>query len=216
MYPLSVRGAGTSAQAAMVWGSDLLVTATALSMVHALGTGGLMYAYGAMNVLAFLFTYYLCPRDRRSEPGGHRAGRCGPGEFAPGTRRLEDPGEGRRIMSEPRLIIFDCDGVLIDSEIVVCRLVSEAFTRLGHPLSLDDVIRRFAGRPEPRDDRRDRGATGAGPSPRVLRRDEGASSPESYATELRAVPGVDETLDATPHAVLRGVEQRPAEARGSA
>ena len=61
MYPLSVRGAGSSAQAAMVWGSDLLVTATALSMVQALGTGGLMWVYGAMNVLAFWFVYRLVP-----------------------------------------------------------------------------------------------------------------------------------------------------------
>ena len=34
MYPLGVRGAGTSAQAAMVWGADLLVTVTALTLVQ--------------------------------------------------------------------------------------------------------------------------------------------------------------------------------------
>ena len=69
MYPLSVRGTGSSAQAAMIWGSDLLVTATALTMVAALGTGGVMWVYGTMNVLAFLFVYRLVPEtaDRSLE-----------------------------------------------------------------------------------------------------------------------------------------------------
>jgi hypothetical protein len=55
MYPLAVRGAGTSAQATMVWGADLLVTATALTLVHALTAGGAMWVYAGMNVLAFFF-----------------------------------------------------------------------------------------------------------------------------------------------------------------
>ena len=42
-------------------------------------------------------------------------------------------------MNAPRLLILDCDGVLIDSEIVVCRLVSEAMTGLGHPLRVGGV-----------------------------------------------------------------------------
>lgn len=47
------------------------------------------------------------------------------------------------------LVIFDCDGVLIDSEILVCRLTSEELTRLGFPIGVDEVIARFAGRAEP-------------------------------------------------------------------
>ena len=61
MYPLSVRGAGSSAQAAMIWGSDLLVTATALSMVSALGTGGLTVVYGLLDVFAFWFVARFVP-----------------------------------------------------------------------------------------------------------------------------------------------------------
>jgi sugar porter (SP) family MFS transporter len=84
MYPLSVRGAGTSAQAAMVWGSDLLVTATALSFVNLLGAGGVMIAYGAMNVLAFLFTWYYVPETAgRSLEEIETSLRAG--EFAPGA-----------------------------------------------------------------------------------------------------------------------------------
>ena len=60
-YPLSVRAAGTSAQAGMVWGSDLLVTATALSLIQALGAGGAMWIYAGLNVLAFLFIWRFVP-----------------------------------------------------------------------------------------------------------------------------------------------------------
>lgn len=61
MYPLSVRAAGTSAQATMVWGSNLVVTASALTLVHSLGTGATMALYGLMNVLAFLFVLRFVP-----------------------------------------------------------------------------------------------------------------------------------------------------------
>jgi sugar porter (SP) family MFS transporter len=61
MYPLAIRGAGTSAQAAMVWGADLLVTVTALSLIHWLTEGGTMLVYAGMNVLAWIFTYRRVP-----------------------------------------------------------------------------------------------------------------------------------------------------------
>lgn len=50
--------------------------------------------------------------------------------------------------ADPELLIFDCDGVLVDSEILVCTAVSEELTRLGYPISPSEVVRRFAGRPE--------------------------------------------------------------------
>ncbi len=43
------------------------------------------------------------------------------------------------------LIIFDCDGVLIDSEIVAARLEAEAATALGLPITAETICRRFAG-----------------------------------------------------------------------
>jgi hypothetical protein len=61
VYPLSVRGAGTSAQAGMVWGADLLVTATALTLVQWIGNSGTMWVYAGMNVLAFLFIWRFVP-----------------------------------------------------------------------------------------------------------------------------------------------------------
>ncbi|MEZ2128157.1 MULTISPECIES: HAD family hydrolase [unclassified Sinorhizobium] len=43
------------------------------------------------------------------------------------------------------LVIFDCDGVLIDSEVVYCAVDAEALTRLGHPTTAADIAKRFAG-----------------------------------------------------------------------
>lgn len=43
------------------------------------------------------------------------------------------------------LIIFDCDGVLIDSEIVAARLEAEAITALGLPMTAQEICTRFAG-----------------------------------------------------------------------
>ena len=44
IYPLRVRAAGTSAQAATVWGANLLLTGTALALIHYLGAGGAIHA----------------------------------------------------------------------------------------------------------------------------------------------------------------------------
>lgn len=89
VYPLSVRGAGTSAQAGTVWSADLLVTATALSLVQMIGTGGTMWVYAVMNVLAFAFIWYLVP-----ETSGHTLeeieGALREGKFRPALGRVPE------------------------------------------------------------------------------------------------------------------------------
>jgi HAD superfamily hydrolase (TIGR01509 family) len=49
-------------------------------------------------------------------------------------------------MSRFDLVIFDCDGVLIDSERLAIRTESQILTELGWPLSEAEVIERFVGR----------------------------------------------------------------------
>ena len=44
------------------------------------------------------------------------------------------------------LIIFDCDGVLVDSEVISCRAHAETLTRHGYPITPDQVFDRFLGR----------------------------------------------------------------------
>jgi HAD superfamily hydrolase (TIGR01509 family) len=43
------------------------------------------------------------------------------------------------------LIIFDCDGVLVDSEIICARIDADHLTRAGYPITAEDISRRFAG-----------------------------------------------------------------------
>ncbi|MDI4234219.1 HAD family hydrolase [Bradyrhizobium sp. Arg237L] len=46
----------------------------------------------------------------------------------------------------PDLIIFDCDGVLVDSEVISCRAHAEVLTRHGYPITSEQVFDRFLGR----------------------------------------------------------------------
>jgi HAD superfamily hydrolase (TIGR01509 family) len=43
------------------------------------------------------------------------------------------------------LVIFDCDGVLVDSEVISCRAHAETLTRHGYPITEDEVLHRFLG-----------------------------------------------------------------------
>lgn len=43
------------------------------------------------------------------------------------------------------LAIFDCDGVLVDSEPIAARVMAEALSELGYPMTTDDCIARFTG-----------------------------------------------------------------------
>jgi HAD superfamily hydrolase (TIGR01509 family) len=49
-------------------------------------------------------------------------------------------------MPEPDLIIFDCDGVLVDSEVLSCRCLSQALAGYGIDLGLDQALDLFLGR----------------------------------------------------------------------
>ncbi len=44
------------------------------------------------------------------------------------------------------LLIFDCDGVLIDSELIACRLDAEELTAVGYPCTVEDIARDFVGK----------------------------------------------------------------------
>jgi len=44
------------------------------------------------------------------------------------------------------LVIFDCDGVLVDSERIAVRIDAELLAELGWPLSEAEVVERFMGR----------------------------------------------------------------------
>lgn len=45
-----------------------------------------------------------------------------------------------------KLIIFDCDGVLVDSEIIVSRVDAEFLTEQGYKISAEENIKKFTGK----------------------------------------------------------------------
>lgn len=48
-------------------------------------------------------------------------------------------------MTQIDLVVFDCDGVLVDSEIIAARIEAELLTRAGYPIEAEDLARTYAG-----------------------------------------------------------------------
>ena len=92
------------------------------------------------------------------------------------------------------LVIFDCDGVLIDSERLAVKLDVRLLHELGWPLSEAEVIERFVGR----SDRETRTAIEAHlgrPLPADWDQRTKRLYREAFANELAPVEGVLEALD---------------------
>jgi sugar porter (SP) family MFS transporter len=61
IYPLAVRGAGTSAQSATLWTTNLVITLTLLTILNGIGAGPTMWLYAAFNVAAWIFVWRRMP-----------------------------------------------------------------------------------------------------------------------------------------------------------
>ncbi|WP_292643496.1 HAD family phosphatase, partial [Mesorhizobium sp.] len=48
-------------------------------------------------------------------------------------------------MPQPDLVIFDCDGVLVDSEIIAARVEAELLTLAGYEISAEELAETYAG-----------------------------------------------------------------------
>lgn len=55
------------------------------------------------------------------------------------------PANFRIAMPQPDLVIFDCDGVLVDSEIVAARVEAELLTSAGFEISAEEIFETYAG-----------------------------------------------------------------------
>jgi HAD superfamily hydrolase (TIGR01509 family) len=49
------------------------------------------------------------------------------------------------MIKSEQLVIFDCDGVLVDSEIIGTKIETEELNKFGYVVSVEDVIRKFVG-----------------------------------------------------------------------
>ena len=92
------------------------------------------------------------------------------------------------------LIVFDMDGVLIDSEILACGCLRDTLDRHGAPLSLDDVFDRFLGRSFSAVQDHFKRHTGS-PLPDGFTAELSATLLERYRTSLRAMPDTVQVLD---------------------
>jgi sugar porter (SP) family MFS transporter len=61
IYPLAVRGAGTATQSATLWGTNLVISLTLLTMIDLFGVGQVFWIYAAFNVAAFVFVWRRMP-----------------------------------------------------------------------------------------------------------------------------------------------------------
>ncbi|EUA53544.1 sugar (and other) transporter family protein [Mycobacterium intracellulare 1956] len=60
-YPLAVRPEGTAVHSATLWGTNLLITLTLLSLINAIGVGPSMWLYALFNVAAWIFVFFRMP-----------------------------------------------------------------------------------------------------------------------------------------------------------
>ncbi|ATL68428.1 sugar porter family MFS transporter [Nocardia terpenica] len=64
LYPLSIRDRATSLHAVALWGSNLILTLTALSTIDTLGIGPAFLLYATFNLLSFVFVYFVVPETK--------------------------------------------------------------------------------------------------------------------------------------------------------
>ncbi len=91
------------------------------------------------------------------------------------------------------LVIFDCDGVLVDSEVLFNRIAAEQFTACGYPVDTETAIARFTGLSTPS-------------MIAIVEAESGLTIPDDFAqrcraqantvfdNELQAIDGIDEVL----------------------
>jgi HAD superfamily hydrolase (TIGR01509 family) len=93
------------------------------------------------------------------------------------------------------LIIFDCDGVLVDSEVISCGIHAEMLTRHGYPISTEQVQDRFLGR-STREARSEIERELGRALPDDLDVQLKAELHRSFAASLEAIPGIEHALAA--------------------
>jgi HAD superfamily hydrolase (TIGR01509 family) len=93
------------------------------------------------------------------------------------------------------LLIFDCDGVLVDSEVISCRAHAEVLTLHGYPITPEQVLKRFLGVSDLE-------------ARQIIEREMGRKLPDDfeaqlkqaalqrYASDLAAIPHIGEAIAA--------------------
>jgi HAD superfamily hydrolase (TIGR01509 family) len=93
------------------------------------------------------------------------------------------------------LIIFDCDGVLVDSERLSIKIDALFLERIGWPMSEEEIVQRWVGRSDA-DMQAEIEAHIGGPIPPDIDEEFGRIYRELFDRELAPVDGIREALDA--------------------
>jgi beta-phosphoglucomutase-like phosphatase (HAD superfamily) len=112
------------------------------------------------------------------------------------------------------LIIFDCDGVLIDSEVLTCRTDAACLGEIGITISAKEIVERYVGISTPTmlPDIASRFGTRLPEDfPATLQR----RIAEAFEAELTAIPGIEQTLFAIPARVCVASSSAPESLRHS-
>jgi HAD superfamily hydrolase (TIGR01509 family) len=110
------------------------------------------------------------------------------------------------------LVIFDCDGVLVDSEPIANRVLAECLSEIGLPTTTEESLRDYKGHTWTEcvaiAEARLRGPLPAGFGALYYRR-----AVDAFERELVAVPGIHEALDRIPALTCVGSNGRHATMR---
>jgi HAD superfamily hydrolase (TIGR01509 family) len=96
------------------------------------------------------------------------------------------------------LLIFDCDGVLVDSEHLACEALAELMTALGHSMTADEAMVAFAGR-SLKDVLSRAESLLSRPIPKDMGERAAVRLMARFRRELKAVAGVKEAIAALPY-----------------
>ena len=93
------------------------------------------------------------------------------------------------------LVIFDCDGVVVDSEVLSCQSLADILLQYDVPISLDQVFDKFLGRSFSLVEAYYRETTGK-PLPDKLRTDYRDLLARTFRASLKPMPGINAILGA--------------------
>ncbi|WP_323846460.1 HAD family hydrolase [Microbulbifer magnicolonia] len=97
-------------------------------------------------------------------------------------------------MFATELVIFDCDGVLVDSESIVCRILAEEMNKLGMQTTAEELDEQFSGRPA-RDCLLEIETRYGGPLPDQYFGNTERRIREAFHAELEPIAGIEDLLD---------------------
>lgn len=106
------------------------------------------------------------------------------------------------------LVIFDCDGVLIDSEVILAQAYSEGLAGLGFVISPEEIITGFTGVPDP--EMFDAiGRQWQRPVPAEFASAMKPTIDRLYRSELQAIDGIAQALDSLEHPICVASSSSP-------